>query len=189
MTKLSILIPTVPAHQSQFNNLMRVLENQKVDGVEIHSLLTKASIHGGPSTGNKRQQLLQMATGQYIVFIDADDMVPGYYIEEMLNGCNSGADCFAINGNITTDGHSEVKWRISKDYQNVDVKENGTTVYLRHTNHITGVKREIALRAGFPNISNAEDKGYSDRLILHTEYKIERPMYHYRYSRFNKQYK
>lgn len=189
MVKLSILIPSVPAHQSQFNHLLELLERQKVDGVEILTNVTKASINGGPSTGEKRQSLLTRAQGDYIVFIDSDDMVPSYYVEEMLKGCDSGADCFAINGTMTTDGRDEIRWFISKDYQNVDAYIGGVKVYHRRTNHITGVKRPVALRAGFPNKSNAEDKSYSDRLVLTSEFKIERPMYHYRYSRYNKQYK
>ena len=187
--KLSILIPTIPAHDVAFEKLHKNLLSQKTDEVEIIVMRTPASIKGGPSTGVKRQRLLEQAQGEYIVFIDADDVVPEYYISEMLKACDSGADCFAINGTMTTDGSKEVKWFISKDYKNEDVIRDGRTVYLRRTNHITGVKRAIALKAGFPNKSNAEDKAYSDRLILTSEFKIEPPMYWYRYSRFNKQYR
>lgn len=187
--KLSILIPVVPFHERSFNILTDVLNRQMQPGVEVISKMTKSCLQGGPSTGTKRQQLLEHSQGQYIVFIDADDMVPNYYISEMLKACDSGADCFAINGKMTTDGNSEVKWRISKDYKNEDVKENGELVYLRRTNHITGVRREIALKAGFANKSNAEDKYYSDRLVLSSEFKIEPEMYHYQYSKFHKQYR
>jgi hypothetical protein len=110
-------------------------------------------------------------------------------VDEMLKAAESGADCFAINGTMTTDGKNEVQWFISKDYINEDVTKDGKTIYLRHTNHITAVRREIALKAGFPNKSNAEDKWYSDRLVLKSEHKIDPHMYWYRFSRFNKQYR
>lgn len=187
--KLSILIPTIPAHDAPFKLLHESLLSQKRDDVEILVMKTPASIKGGPSTGVKRQRLLEQAQGDYIVFIDSDDVVPHYYVDEMLRACDSGADCFAINGTMTTDGAKEVQWFLSKDYKNEDVIIDGKTVYLRRTNHITGVKRSIALKAGFPNKSNAEDKAYSDRLVLMSEFKIEPPMYWYRYSRFNKQYR
>lgn len=145
--------------------------------------------HETNSTGIKRQSLLSKAFGDYIVFIDDDDQVPEYYVDEMLNACASGADCFAINGIMTTDENHETKWYISKDYQNHDRVEGNKTVYYRHTNHITGVKRSIALAAGFPDKSNAEDKYYSDRLILRSEFKIEKPMYWYRFNTQNKSYK
>jgi hypothetical protein len=187
---LSILIPVTPAHEANFNQLHAHLIKQ-INGraVEILYHISPAQINGGPSTGSKRQGLLEKAIGEYISCVDADDWVYDWYIDEMLTACASGADCFAINGIITTDGQHETKWRISKDYQNVDIVENGRPMLLRRTNHITGVKRLIALRAGFPDKSNAEDKHYSDRLVLHSEYKIERPMYHYKFSTHNKQYK
>ena len=200
--KLSILIPVIPQHELAFVWLRGHLQNQLVDGVEILSEHGPAFKDGGVSTGRKRQSLLERSAGDYIVFIDADDSVPEYYVSEMLAACASGADCFAINGVMTTDGRDEIKWRISKDYINPgvihpatkrivqdDYRENGKHVYLRRTNHITGVKKEIALAAGFPDKSNAEDKYYSDRLILNTEYKIERPMYEYRFTTKNKSYK
>lgn len=186
---LSILIPVTPKDEAQFNILHAHLVKQ-INGreVEIKYHISPAQIHGGPSTGSKRQGLLLQATGDYVVFIDADDWVYDYYIDEMLTACASGADCFAINGIWTQDGQHETQWFLSKDLQNVDVKVGNKTVFHRHTNHITGVKREIALRAGFPDKSNAEDKFYSDRLILTSEYKIEPPLYHYRFTTKNKQY-
>lgn len=188
---LSILIPVIPQYEQVFLQLKDHLVKQIKDDsqVEILSYSTAAQIHGGPSTGRKRQFLLDKAAGDYIAFIDADDWVPEYYVEEMLTGCASGADCFAINGIMTTDGQHETKWLLSKDYKNEDRREGNKTVYYRHTNHITGVKRSIALAAGFPDKSNAEDKHYSDRLFLNSEYKIERPMYEYRFSTKNKSYR
>lgn len=188
---LSILIPVIPQHEQKFNELLRHLNNQISDPSQVEILwsLTESQINGGPSSGKKRQLLLQMAKGDYVVFIDDDDWVPDYYISEMLNACASGCDCVAINGIMTTDGLHETKWYLGKDFKNEDRREGNKTVYYRHTNHITAVKREIALKAGFPNKSNAEDKYYSDRLQLKTEYKIERPMYHYRFSTRNKTYK
>lgn len=200
---LSILIPLVPQHEKKFNELRAYLESQIKDRpVEILSLNSKSQKEGGESTGRKRQRLLEQAKGEYVVYIDADDWVWEYYVDEMLRACQSGADCFAINGIMTTDGRDEIKWRISKDNINPgnidpktgrvvqdDYRENGKHVYLRKTNHITGVKRSIALAAGFPDKSNAEDKYYSDRLQLRTEFKIEKPLYHYRFITANKTYK
>lgn len=142
------------------------------------------------TTGEKRNRLLKIAKGKYVIYIDDDDEVPNYYINELKKACDLDSDCFAINGKMTTDGQKEIKWRLSKDYDNVTIKENGVDVYLRKTNHITAVKRELALLAPFPNKSNAEDKGYSDALnpFLKTEYKIELPMYHYKFSTKNKEY-
>lgn len=187
---LSILIPVTPSHEQNFNLLHAHLTSQ-INGrqVEILYHISPAAIHGGPSTGSKRNGLLQKATGEYVVFVDADDWVTDYYIDEMLLACASGCDCVGINGTITTDGGNEVQWFLSKDMGNVDVRAGHRVIYHRRTNHITAVRRDIALRAGFPDKSNAEDKHYSDRLILRSEYTITKPMYTYRFETKNKQYK
>lgn len=188
MKSLSILICTLPHQYALLRELLDVLEPQVAqysDRVEILK-------HGaGPpmTTGAKRQELLMSSWGDYVAFIDDDDLVPTYYIEEMLKAIESGPDCVGINGTMTTDGQHETIWRLSKDYGNVDKVEGNKTVYYRHTNHITAVRRDIAIRAGFPDKSNAEDKYYSDRLILHTEVKIEKPMYWYRFRTKNKNYR
>lgn len=191
MTKLSILIPVTPQHEELFSVLYHHLDQQIKDNneVEILHAHSPAQIHGGETTGRKRQRLLDQSIGDYIVFIDADDWVPEYYVEEMLRACSTGVDCVAINGIMTTDGAHEVQWFLSKDMANSDVRVGNKTVYHRHTNHITAVKRVIALAAGFPDKSNAEDKHYSDRLQLRTEFKIDKPMYWYRFETKNKQYK
>lgn len=186
--KISILICSLASRKPLLDVLMAHLRKQIGDRTDQVELIA-VSDNKEKTTGYKRQQLLQLAKGEYVVFIDDDDWVYDYYIDEMLKACESGADCFAINGIMTTDGQHEVKWYLSKDFKNEDGRENGKTIYLRHTNHITAVKRTIALAAGFPDKSNAEDKYYSDRLVLRTQHVIERPMYHYRFSTQNKQYK
>ena len=188
MRSLSILICTLPQRVHLLRELLAVLEPQAAK----YPCRIEIRFHdAGPhmSTGAKRQALLHGSFGDYVTFIDDDDMVPAYYCDEMLKAIDQEPDCVGINGTMTTDGHHETIWRLSKDYGNFDKVEGNRTVYYRHTNHITAVKRSIALAAGFPDKSNAEDKYYSDRLILHTEVKIEPPMYHYRFSTKNKTYK
>lgn len=143
------------------------------------------------STGAKRNIALERASGLYVVFIDDDDEVYKCYVSEILKGVERGCDCMATNGIMTTDGKDEIKWKLSKDYPNQTIREHGKQIYIRTTNHISPVRRELALKAMFPDISNAEDKAYSDRLnqYLLTEYVIEPRMYHYKFSTKNKEYK
>lgn len=201
---LSILICTLEGRESQFNDLIKSLKDntswhetffesksyvfRRNDGlVEILSFFDDGKL----STGTKRNVLLQAALGMYISYIDDDDEIASYYIEEILKGAESDCDCMGMLGYMTTNGANKIGWELSKDFQNDTVTRNGKPFYIRKTNHIAPVKRELALKTMFPDISNGEDKDYSDRLnpLLKTEYKIPMPdMYHYRYVTRQKEY-
>lgn len=142
------------------------------------------------STGKKRQLLLELAKNDFVVAVDDDDYVYPYYVEEILKAIQSNPDCVGTRGIYTNDGNQSTEWRLSKDYPNETISENGRHIYLRTSNHLTPVKKHLALQAGFPDKSNAEDKWYSERLqpLLKTEVKIDKIMYHYRYSSFQKSY-
>lgn len=174
---LSILIATMPSRQKLFYSLLDTLNYQKetILGVEILSDATLSY-----NIGIKRNSLLSRAKGEYIVFIDDDDEISPNYISQILNACSFKPDCIGINGTITTDGKDERQWFISKDYGKW-YTHNG--MYFRTPNHISPVKREIALQAGFPEIAFAEDYEYSMRLLplLKTEYTIGEPLYKYKY--------
>lgn len=185
---LSILIPYVEQHKDLLQELILSLSDQ-YSGFEVEVIVDDNEYD---STGEKRNRLLQKASGKYIVFIDADDEIMPYYIEEILKAAESDADCIGISGYMTTDGANKIGWELSKDFQNDTVVRNGRKFYIRKTNHLSPVKRELALQTMFPDKSNAEDKDYSDRLnpLLKTEYKIaDKPMYHYKYVTHNKTYR
>lgn len=188
---LSVLICSLYKRSGLLSSLMREVQKQTTEcgaGSEVELLVEIDA--GELSTGVKRKKLLEKATGRYVIYIDDDDEIYSYYIKELLEAAKSGSDCFAINGIMTTNGDNLISWRLSKNYQNETINENGVNLYLRHTNHITAVKRDIALQSGFPDLSCGEDKGYSEGLrgLLQTECVIIPPMYHYRYSSINKEY-
>lgn len=173
--RLSILIGVSPAHLAHLDGLMQILRPQVVDGVEV---ITDSSM--SYNIGTKRNKLLEMANGDYIVFIDADDRVSPKYVELILKAIETRPDCVGISGYITTNGANMKQWYISKDYGYWYEKEN---VYYRTPNHISPVKRELALLAGFPEGTSGEDAEYSKRLfpLLKSEVKIEGNLYHYNY--------
>jgi len=189
--KLSVLIPVHTNHIPLFNVLYDNLKKQIAQ--ENANDLVEVLYHvdsGEISTGAKRNGLLDKAQGDYVIFPDADDEIPPYYIKELLEASKSNSDCFGINGKMTTDGYNEVKWDLSKDNLNMTIYIDGKPYYKRTTNHITAVKRGLALMARFPDLKLGEDKGYSDKVVkfLKTEHKIIPLMYHYKYTSKNKLY-
>ena len=195
--KLSILIASLYQRGDMLANLMNHLSLQMSDKVKkeignfryVFNEEVEIIAHcdnGQISIGEKRNTLLAEAKGDYIVFIDDDDMVPDYYIDEILKGVETGCDSMAINGIMTTNGEDKREWLI---YQGSEYNDQGG-VYHRFPNHITPVKRGLALAASFPLLNNGEDYQYAVRLkdlgLLKTEYIIRKPMYHYQYLTYNK---
>jgi len=203
---LTIMIPTINGREQVLSDLVCDLIRQcgslksttpsNVNGCEITVLdfenveIIIACDNKTISTGKKRQLLLELAKNDFVVSIDDDDYVYPYYVEEILKAIQSNPDCVGTRGIYTNDGNQSTEWRLSKDYPNETISENGRHIYLRTSNHLTPVKKHLALQAGFPDKSNAEDKWYSERLqpLLKTEVKIDKIIYHYRYSSSQKSY-
>ena len=187
---ISILIPSINSRAGLLASLLRKLENQieECDAKEKVEILV--NIDGGEkTTGQKRNELVAQARGLFVIGHDDDDLPADFYVEELLKAAESNADCFAISGIITTDGGDMKRWYISKDldYKSI-IDSDGRESYHRYTNHITGVKRAIALQIKFPDQVFGEDYQWAMDLknsgLLKTEYQIDRyPMYHYKFSR------
>lgn len=189
--RLSILIPTVYDRELQFAQLRDFLTKQipSSDDVEILSLCTHPVKNGGMPTGGKRQQLLSIAKGQYVVFIDDDDKVSNEYVEEILAATLHNPDVITFDGWMTSDGKDRMEFSIAvgNHYETVG------NMYLRPPNHICPIKREYALMIGYDvNSSNGEDYDYSMRLkhadLLRTEIHIAKKLYHYDHQTQNKLY-
>lgn len=164
----------MPSREAMFKALCGKIVSQSDERVQLLYDLSNDVI------GVKRQRLLDNSKGEYIVFVDDDDDISDNYVKAILDAVKSKPDCIGIKGIMTTDGLLEKEWEISKDYQHWNEK-NG--VYYRHTNHISPVKREIALSVGFPAKNHGEDYDYSMGLKgkLKTEVCIEGKIYHYKY--------
>jgi glycosyltransferase involved in cell wall biosynthesis len=108
---LSILICSIHSRHDRLQTLLKELLYQRMDNPLIE-ILTNID-NKEKSTGKKRQELIEEAKGKYIIFIDDDDWVQPCYISELLKAAESDADCFAINGWITTNGSNKIEWRLS----------------------------------------------------------------------------
>ena len=173
---LSILIATLPQRLGQLDKLMAEVNKQSNPFIDQIEILIDPRVD--INIGQKRNSLLQKAKGNYIVFIDDDDHIFPNYIWSIIQACSIGSHCIGISGIITTNGKNERQWHISKDY--ITWHQVGG-IYYRTPNHISPVKRELALKAGFPEIVFGEDAEYSKRLLplLKTETIIKGNLYHY----------
>lgn len=175
---LSILIPFTKNRIEIMKGLIQSI-NLQIEP-HINDVEVLFDNHETDNVGIKRNRLLRQAKGRYVVFIDSDDQIMRGYVSKILDACKSDADCIGINGYMTTNKKNHQEWYISKDYGKWFTANN---THFRTTNHISPVKRELALMAMFPEIPFGEDYQYSMRLLpfLKTEKIIAEPLYYYDY--------
>ena len=181
---LSILIPTIEERETSFNELVEELgkqinENGYSREIEIVSKSDSKEI----SIGKKRQQLLEVAKGDYVCQIDDDDFPYDCYIKEIMNALKQSPDCVGFLVHVTQNGGNPQTACYSLKYKKWEQKRDGF-FYVRNVNVWNPVRRELALKVGFKDLRVLEDKDYADRLtpLCKTEVFIDKKLIHYRYS-------
>jgi glycosyltransferase involved in cell wall biosynthesis len=172
--KLSILIATIFERRELLDKLLDVINPHLSDDVEcLINCDDKFK-----TIGLKRNELLSQTTGDYTVFVDDDDMIPDYYVPEILKAIETNPDTVGIQGVITCKGVNPKVFKHSIQYDSWYEKDR---VYYRCPNHWNPTKREIMKQVGFPEINYGEDYDYSLKVrpLLKTEVVIEKPMYYY----------
>ena len=174
--KLSILICSIFERRRELSGLMDILFPQVSPLKDVQVLIDVDD--KAKSIGAKRNDLLQKADGEYIVFIDDDDGIADDYVSKLYHALETGPDCVGIEGVMTIRGHNPKRFVHSLRFQRWT--DNGT-FYERTPNHWNPVRRELAIKAGFPEINWGEDHAYSNNLypLLKTEVFVDGPVYFY----------
>ncbi len=189
---LSILIASLERRRDSLRELLAVLHTQIFAlenpwRVEIHVDRDAGEL----PVGEKRSRLLSMARGQFICFIDDDDLVMPGYVADILAAvaAQPQADCVVFAGRLEVDGVFAGPFDYSIAHQRYYQLGNR---YFRTPNHLCPVRRDLARRIGFKSINCGEDTDYARRLfpLLKTEAVIPDPalpgekktLYRYRVS-------
>jgi glycosyltransferase involved in cell wall biosynthesis len=185
MKLLSILIPTLPERKHFLTEILSSISEQ-INGANAWDKVEVITNNAGReiTTGTKRNGLLEESKGKYVWFVDDDDSIYPYAIEEILKAAEKDPDVIGINGIMTTDGVKQIDWEIRLGHDYKAIQKNGKEYYLRFPNHITPMKREHAIRVKFPNKTVFEDyewaKSLNDAGYLKTQEIIDKPIYHYK---------
>lgn len=181
--RLSILLPTVSNRAALFAILHAEIKCQ-AEGRSVEVLV--ACDNKEISIGKKRQNLLESAQGDYVVFVDDDDWLAYDYVDRILKALETGPDCVGFLIECTVNGKNPTTAIASLRYKRWGEDEDGYS-HTRSPYQKTPVKRELALKAGFPDLRYAEDRAYSAKLLafLKTEVFIDKVLYFYRYSHEN----
>ena len=184
--KLSILIPTLTSRREFLHRLMNVITPQVYNRDDVQ-IVTRLD-NGEQTIGEKRNWLLQRAKGDYVAFIDDDDLVSDDYIAKLMEGIEKGVDCCSLTGEITFNGADRSIFEHSIKYK--EYRTNNDAVYPnvkfeRFPNHISCIKASIAKRFRFPDWNNSEDTAWATQVhksgLIKEEHWIDGVIYYYEY--------
>jgi glycosyltransferase involved in cell wall biosynthesis len=179
---LSILIPTIVGREDFYNSLVSALYKQ-YQGCDAEICHLKDNREA--SIGKKRNDLLELASGRYVVFIDDDDMVSDNYMKLLLEAAMTDCDCASLKGMYSIDGVDDGIFEHSLVYP--EWKTTGNEVkYERFPNHINMIKASIAKQFKFPETNHGEDADWSTQIhksgLLKHEHYIPDIIYYYRFK-------
>ena len=128
-----------------------------------------ATDNGEYTVGKKRNELMKRSRGEYVAYVDDDDMIPDEYAESILSELR--------NPELTKPTHCELHGVMAgsgstpsyRFHHSIAYKKwsDGPVdgVYQRTPNHLNAVRRDIAVRCPFPEIDVGEDRAYSEQLL------------------------
>lgn len=179
---LSILVCHLPSREEEIGNLVRVLAPQ----VEAYPTDVEVIVNAteGITVGEKRNRLVRDSAGDYVAFIDDDDLVADNYVSLILTATESKPDCCSLLGEYRSNGvyqgifeHSilHLAWQTVESEREPDIK------WVRPPNHLNAIRRDLVLQVPFADKSFGEDKDFSDQIrpLLKTEVEIPQLIYTY----------
>lgn len=180
MPTWSILIATLASRQVKLRRLLDVLLPQaETGGVEVVGLHNRAEL----LIGDYRQALLESARGEYVSFVDDDDMVEPDYVPVILKAMAEKPDYVAFQ-------HAYYESGVRNPWPTITGLEHrtwhdGPDAYYRDVTHVNPVRTELARQASFViPLRMYEDRQYDAtiRKLARTQVVIPRVLYHYQHE-------
>ena len=171
--------------RTYMNRLLNVFNSQMTNEHKEKVEIIINSDNGSKTVGEKRNEVLDIASGKYICFVDDDDLVDDKYIETILKVIeqNPEIDAIGFTGMFYVNGNGSMYFKHANQYGGHYKDARG--VQHRPINHLNPIRLEIAKQIRFDNKNFGEDSDYCDRLfdskLIQSEAIIDGiTMYHYR---------
>lgn len=173
--KLSVLVCTLPSRLNQLPGLIKNL-NKQAEGKPVEILYL--GDNGLMDVGVKRNIMVNMAQGDYVVHVDDDDRVTPDYIDYILAGIGDcTVDSVVFDVEITINGKDPKRVKYGRELVNCKQPYG----YDRMTNHIMCVKKSIAVENPFMETGRAKDGKWGRVMakVLKSEARIDKILYYY----------
>jgi len=184
---LSIIMITIPERFEPFYKLRLKVNQQIKEANKTHPSLGDVEIvevnspryPEGKTIGEKRQEGLENAKGEYVCWLDDDDDISPDYVETLLRLAYEGGDVLTFS-NLSRFENFWCVVRMSLAQKEDEQVRPG--VVNRRPYHVCGWKREIALKAGFEALNWDEDAGFVLRAtpLCKTETHVENILHEYK---------
>ena len=178
---LSILVPTVPSRvATMFPKAIQAILGQITDQKEVE--LLGLFDNKARTTGAKRNALLDIARGEYVVFVDDDDWVEPDWLESILPELRRGPDVVVYHNLLHwPDGRCQL---CVYDIATTTCRDVNPKLYEGHAAHIHPWKAELAKSRRFADKVFGEDTEWSSGLckLAKVQASIPRILYHYVYN-------
>lgn len=129
--------------------------------------------------GAKRNAMLDIARGRFIMFVDDDDRVEPDYVQSVLQAilANPNTDCVVFDVLVHIHGQSQ---KVCKYGVELSHGEDGGAYY-RLPNHVMCHRVDIARRFPYQDISYGEDDIFAAaiRNSIGSQIRIPKILYHY----------
>lgn len=178
--KWSILICSIFERSKDLEKLLTVLYPQIAPYQDVEVIISSDNCQ--KSIGKKRQELLEASRGDFVSFIDDDDLVDSDYVKEILPHLYYN-DYIGFKLQSYVQGRPD---KITIHDANIDGWYEDDEAYYRDFSHINPIRKSIALEAEFHG-GRAEDNRWANEirqykhLIKHSRF-IDKVLYFYYYD-------
>ena len=178
------MICSLNSRRPLLNKLLKTL-NEQISGKNIE--LKICADDGQLTIPEKRNHLLNKSLGEYICFIDDDDLITDDYVDNIIKSTLTRPDVVGITGKMYFDNVYRKEFIHSIKYK--EWGENDIC-YERTPNHLNPIRREHIFKVGGfdESILYGEDADFSRRVYkyLKSEVLINDPIYMYLFENYKK---